>query len=215
MAEKSESEEQAVLQPQWFKRDHAKSLLVLLLLVLGLGLILLQFNVFLQTFTYPAPVFFKMTAAGALVEEKPLDVSNQPENLLFNWAVQVMMNINTFNFVNYNEVINKATVHFTSEGYKDFKDVLENLKIRQNVVDKKLVLSTMPLDAPHIVLEKVFAGRYMWKIQMPLLFKYSSVGYSSSDQYQATFIVARVPISESSRGIRILKYELKRIDSLV
>jgi hypothetical protein len=57
-------------------------------------------------------------------------------------------------------------------------------------------------------------GRYMWKIQMPLLFKYSSVEYTASDQYQVTFIVTRVPISESARGIRILKYELQRTDRI-
>jgi intracellular multiplication protein IcmL len=205
-------EEKPVLEPEWFKGDHYKSFMVLTFLIGALVFVLIQVNLFLRSFASPAPVFFKVTQGGALVPEKPLNEPNQRENLLLNWTAGLMMTINTFNFVNYNAVINKAALYFVPEGYDNFKAALNQFKITQTVIDKKLILSTTPLDAPHVVLEKVFAGRYMWKIQMPLLFKYSSVEYVASEQYVVTLIVMRVPITESPQGIRILKYDLTPLD---
>ncbi len=96
-------------------------------------------------------------------------------------------------------------------GYTEYQEALHKFKIVEKVLDRKLVLKAMPLDAPHVVLEKVFAGRYMWKIQIPVQLKYQSVGFSDIDQYQITLIVMRVPVSDAPRGILVLKYAMEEI----
>lgn len=194
-----------------FYRDRAFWIVGCLILLGILVCLLLQFNLFLRADIAPVPVIFQSTEEGALMAEQPLDVSNQQENALLNWVADLVMTINTFNFVNHKDMVQAGSIFFMPAGYAEYREALQKFKIVEKVLERKLVLKAMPLDAPHVVLEKVFAGRYMWKIQIPVQFKYQSVGFSDIDQYQITLIVMRVPVSEAQRGILVLKYAMEEI----
>jgi len=203
--------EARVIEQSVFYRDRAPWIVGCLILLGIVVCLLLQFNLFLRADIAPVPIIFQSTAEGALMVEKPLDVSNQQENALLNWVADLVMAINTFNFVNHDTVIEEGSTFFMPAGYTEYKEALQKFKIVEKVLARKLVLKAMPLDAPHVVLEKVFVGRYMWKIQIPVQFKYQSVGFSDIDQYQMTLIVMRVPVSDAPRGILVLKYGMEEI----
>ncbi len=206
-----EETEALVIEQSVFYRDRAFWIVGCLILLGILVCLLLQFNLFLRADIAPIPVIFQSTAEGALIAEQPLDVSNQQENALLNWVADLVMTINTFNFVNHDTAIQAGSLFFMPAGYTEYQEALQKFKIVGKVLDRKLVLKAMPLDAPHVVLEKVFAGRYMWKIQIPVQFKYQSVGFADNDYYQITLIVMRVPVSEAPRGILVLKYAMEEI----
>ena len=203
--------EALVIEQSVFDRDRAFWIVGCLILLGVLACLLLQLNLFLRADIAPVPVIFQSTAEGALMAEQPLDVSNQQENALLNWVADLVMTINTFNFVNHESMVQAGSIFFMPAGYKEYQEALRKFKIVEKVLERKLVLKAIPLDAPHVVLEKVFAGRYMWKIQIPVQFKYQSVGFSDTDQYQITLIVMRVPVSEAQRGILVLKYAMEAI----
>ncbi len=194
-----------------FYQDHYTWIVGCLILLVVLLCLFIQFNLSLSADLAATPVIFKSTKEGALVEDQPLDISNQPENKLLNGVADWVMRMNTFNFMNYETIVERASPFFLPEGYNEYKDSLQKFKIIDKVSAKKLVLLTTPLDAPHVVLEKVFANRYMWKIQIPVQFKYQNVDTDLIDQYQITLVVTRVPITESPEGVLILKYEMEEI----
>jgi Type-IV b secretion system, inner-membrane complex component len=210
----TEEPEALVIAQSVFYRDRAFWMMGCLILLGILVCLLLQFNLFLRADIAPVPVVFQSTAEGALMAEQPLDVSNQPENALLNWVADLVMAINTFNFVNHDTVIQEGSTFFMPAGYTEYQGALQQFKIVDKVLAGKLVLKAMPLDAPHVVLEKVFAGRYMWKVQIPVQFKYQSVGFSDSDHYQITLIVMRVPASDAPRGMLVLKYAMEEISPM-
>ncbi len=203
--------EALVIEQRIFYRDRAFWIVGCLLLLGILVCLLLQFNLFLRADIAPVPVIFQSTAEGALIAEQPLDVSNQQENVLLNWVVDLVMTINTFNFVNHETMVQAGNIFFMPAGYTEYQEALKKFKIVEKVLERKLVLKAIPLDAPHVVLEKVFAGRYMWKIQIPLQLKYQSVGFTNNEYYQVTLIVMRVPVSDAPRGILVLKYAMEEI----
>ncbi len=194
-----------------FYQDHYPWIVGCLVLLVALLLLLVQFNLFLSSDLAATPVFFKSTDDGALVSDQPLNISNQPENKLLNGVADSIMRMNTFNFVNYEAIVQGASLFFLPEGYEEYKKSFQTFKIIDKVLAKKMVLLTTPLDAPHVVLEKVFANRYMWKIQIPVQFKYQNVDSESTDRYQITLVVTRVPITESPEGVLILKYDMQEI----
>lgn len=206
----TENEREVVEQARFYNDKYASILLLLLLLgALGAGLFGLLF--LLRSTAFPAPTYFPATDLGQLLQETPLDQANIGDNVLLNWVTEGMMTSHTFNFMSYNAVMTKANEYFTPEGYANYKDALTKLKIIDRVLTKKLVLKATPTDAPQILLEKPFAGRYLWKIRIPMRFRYQNVTSDEMEPMAITIIVMKVPTSQSPTGVLILKYEIEAL----
>lgn len=198
-----------VVEQQRFYQDKSffLSLTALLLGILVLGLLALI--VLLRGLAVPPPVFFESTALGQLLIEAPLDTPSIETNELLNWITQGMMLSNTFNYINYPAVAEAAKVLYTKDGFESYMAALKNSNLVTNVVQQKLVLKATPTDAPQLLLEKPFAGRYMWKIKIPMRFQYQNVRTDMSDLAEITLVVMRVPTTQSPNGVSILKYDLE------
>lgn len=198
-----------VVEQQRFYQDKSLflSLTAVLLGILVLGLLALI--VLLRGLAVPSPVFFETTALGQLIVEAPLDKPSIETNELLNWITQGMMLANTFNYVDYPAVTETAKALYTKDGFESYLNGLKNSNLVSNVVQQKLVLKATPTDAPQLLLEKPFAGRYMWKIKIPMRFRYQNVTTDMSDLADITLVVMRVPTTQSPNGVSILKYDLE------
>lgn len=204
-----DEEGQKIFEQEKFYYDRFFQLVLLILLTIGLCLGAFGMIYLLRDISSPAPVYFNATEKGGLIEELPLDISNMDSNVLLNWVTEAMMASSTFNFINYQTILNNAKTYYTKEGFDSYNTALVNAKVVDRVVQKKYVLHSVPTDAPQVLLEKPFAGRYMWKIKMPMRFKYQNVTDNFGDAMDITLIVMRVPVSESENGVSILKYDLQ------
>lgn len=199
-----------VIEQQKYRADKAFQVLFLLLLCLAFAVGIVGFMLLLRSTVVPPPVYFLAGTDGALVQEKPLDQPGLETNELLNWITEAMMESYTFNFVDYNTVIDAAKVYYTKEGYESYKTVLDTTKITEAVTTNKLVLTGIATDAPQLLLEKPFAGRYMWKIKIPMRLRYQNVRTDFNSAVDVTVIVMRVPTTESPNGVLILKLDLEQ-----
>ncbi len=200
-------------QERFYYDRYAFTILIFsLLIILSIGLGGLIF--LLRSSAVPPPTYFSATAFSELIEQAPLEQPNIRTNVLLNWISEAMMTVNTFNFINYNKVMNSASVYFTKEGFNSYQDALNTNKVVEQVLQRKLVLKAMPTDAPQVLLEKPFAGRYMWKIKIPMLFRYQSVAFNGSSHVDITLIVMRVPTIQSANGVSILKFDIDHSERL-
>lgn len=181
-------------------------MLVVFLLVVALGLLALTF--FLFRYQSPPPVFFHSSERGELIAEVPLDQSNLTPNALLNWVTENLMENNTFNFVNYPSVIEKAREDFTVEGYESYTKALETSGVLPDVIKNKYVVRASARSAPQITKEGVLANRYLWKIKVLMTFAYKNVNAALYNDAEIILLVMRVPTQQSPYGIRILKYDL-------
>lgn len=156
----------------------------------------------------PSPIFFKVTANNQLIQDIPLDKPNLPTNILLNWVTESMMTVHTFNFVNYATAIADAKEYFTKEGYDSYTTALQNTKILDAVINQKYVLRAVPTASPQITKEGLLANFYLWKIQLPMLFRYRNVDTDSYDNVELNLLVMRVPNTDAPFGVRILQYNL-------
>lgn len=208
MAVTEMAEQQKITEQEKYSHDKIFYLILSILLALGLVASVLGMMYLFNLAANPAPTYFTATEQGGLISEVPLESTNMETNALLNWVTEGMMMANTFNFINYQTVLDNARVYFTKEGYDSYTNALTNAKIIDRVIQKKLVLHSVPSDAPQVLLEKPFAGRYMWKVRAPMNFSYQSMTDDHGEAMDVTLIVMRVPTTESENGILILKYDL-------
>lgn len=191
-----------------FSIDRLGHLLLLVVLLAGSTLLIFAFLITLQQLRSPPPLFFKASQAAQLIEEIPLDQPGMTANVLFNWLVEGMIDVHSYNFVNYDTRLEAAREYFTSEGYNSFILALQDNKITDRVIDRKYVFRALPTAAPQIIKEGVLANHYLWKIKLPMTFQYRNVTESLFDIADLTLLVVRVPTTQSALGIKILRYEL-------
>lgn len=208
MAVSSESIEKAFEQEAFYKDKNASLMMITLFLIgitIGLGGVVFLVRLVAK----PPPIYFPTTSFGALLTEQPLERPGIENTILMNFVVEAVMAAHTFNFVNYTQVMDASSIYFTKEGYESYKSALINVKILDRLIEQKFVLRAIPTDAPQILLEKPFAGRYMWKIKVPMRFKYQNVKTEFGELIDITLIVMRVPTTESPNGVSILKMDLE------
>lgn len=198
------------VEQQRYGEDKSIQIVMLALLSIALTVVILGLMLLIRDPVAPPPVYFTAMENGALFPEKPLDQPGIETNELLNWITEAMMEANTFNFIDYNTVLDTASVYFTKEGYTSYKDALNTSKIIETITEKKYVLRAVATDAPQLLLEKPFAGRYMWKIKIPMQFKYQNVKADFGTLVEITLIVMRVPTVQSPNGVLILKYDLEQ-----
>ena len=203
-----------VVEQEKFYQDRMGLLMLLTLLLLVSGTMILGIIVMLRKTALPAPTYFSATDINQLVTEAPLYQAGISTSVLFNWITEAMMACNTYNFISNVKVIESANLYFTPEGYETYKNALTDAKIVDKVINHKLVLKAAPSDAPQILLEKPFAGRYMWKIKIPMKFRYQNVTTDITDQMEINLIVMRVPTTQSPLGVSILKFEMEEINPM-
>ena len=199
-----------IREQETFYNDRYFSTVFVMLLMLLMGVALFWTNFLLLATHDPEPAYFEANQQGGIIAEVPLEQSNMDINALLNWVTEGMMNSNTFNFMNYQKTIDNSAIYFTKDGFESYNNAMNNQKIIDRIIQKKLVLKTTPTDAPQVLVEKAFAGRYMWKIKAPLLFKYQSVTTEDTDLMEVTLVVMRVPSTQSPNGVLILKYDLNK-----
>jgi hypothetical protein len=200
-----------VIEQDKYVYDKYGYILILLAIVAVLATGLFGLLFLLRSTAFPPPTYFQATELNQLIQEPPLDKPNIQETVLLNWLAEAMMTDHTFNFINYPSVISAANTDFTPEGFASYKAVLTDKKYIDLVVSKKYVLKASATDAPQILLEKPFAGRYMWKIKIPMRFRYQNVTTDESKPVAITVIVMRVPTSQSPLGVSILKYDIEEL----
>ncbi len=205
-----ESTEVSAIEQERYHQDKAMQIVILALFSIALTVGILGLIILVRDSVAPPPTYFAAMPNGALFPEKPLDQPSLETNELLNWIAEAMMESNTFNFIDYNAVLNAASVYFTKEGYDSYKNALTTAKIIDTVTEKKYVLRAIATDAPQVLLEKPFAGRYMWKIRIPMQFRYQSVKTDFGNLVEITLIVMRVPTTQSPNGVLILKYDLEQ-----
>lgn len=188
--------------------DRLGHMLLLIILLAGSTLLMLALLITLQKLRSPTPLFFKASENSQLIGETPLDQPSMSANVLYNWLVEGMIGVHSFNFVNYATKLEDAQEYFTKEGFDSFSLALQDNKIMDRVINRKYVFRALPTAAPQIIKEGVLANHYLWKIKLPMTFQYRNVSENLFDIADLTLLVVRVPTVQSAYGVKILRYEL-------
>ena len=186
-----------------FYRDGYRTLLrlallqgVVILCLIGSLYLVIQVN-------QPENKYFATTEDGRLVPMVPLSEPNLSSPALMSWTAQAATEVMTFGFNDYRRRLQESSRNFTRRGWESFTQALQRSRIIEMVEASQQVVTAAPQGAPIIVKEGLSAGRYQWRIQVPLILTYQSGARTRSDRLLVTLVVVRMPRLESPNGIGI------------
>ncbi len=186
-----------------FYRDGYRTLLRLALLQ-GVVIICLIGSLYLVIqVNQPENKYFATTEDGRLVPMVPLSEPNLSSPALMSWTAQAATEVMTFGFNDYRRRLQESSRNFTRRGWESFTQALQRSRIIEMVEASQQVVTAAPQGAPIIVKEGLSAGRYQWRIQVPLILTYQSGARTRSDRLLVTLVVVRMPRLESPNGIGI------------
>ncbi|MDD3182865.1 MAG: DotI/IcmL family type IV secretion protein [Alphaproteobacteria bacterium] len=141
----------------------------------------------------------------------PLTVMTEPnltDEAVLSWVEASITEILTFGFGDFDRRIISQKHRFTKVGWESFLQTVRSRNMRSDFKMQQLVLTTAPAETPVIVSKGVDADQeYIWKIEMPIIMTYTTNNNVRSGRKSIVSVtVARVPSSESVRGIGIKRW---------
>lgn len=188
-----------------FYRDGQRKLVTGFLLSLFLNLVLGIAFSYIITHP-PAPKYFSTSINGRITPLIPLDMPNQSDSAVLQWANQAAIAAFSYNFVNWRQELQAASGFFAPSGWDQFNDALKASNNLQAVLAKHLVVSAVATSAPVILQKGVLNGVFSWRVQMPILVTYQSASESSQQNNIVTMLITRVDTLNYPRGIGIAQF---------
>lgn len=179
---------------------------------LSLGLILLCAQIgligfaYFQYFVRSPGEFFAKPPNDPIFRLTVLERPNVSSKALLSWATLAATATFSLDFVNYEENIKALKDYFTVDGYQNFLQSLSAAGTVATILDKKLVLTAVPIGPAIILSEGEQYGGYTWQIQLPLLIRYQSVSTNETSVKLITMLVTQVSTKLASKGIGIAQY---------
>lgn len=193
----------AVVIRNEFYRDGYRSLLKITLIqsVVILGLIGAMY--YIIQINQPKNLYFATTEDGRLVPMVPLSQPNLSTPALMSWVAQATTEVMTFGFNDYRRRLQESSRNFTKRGWESFTQALQRSRIIEVVEVNQQIITTVPRGAPILEDEGLVAGRYQWRVKIPLVLTYRSGSKASNSNLSVTVVVVRVPRLESPNGVGI------------
>lgn len=188
-----------------FYRDSYRKVLVALNLSI-LAFIILLGAIFYILSNPPQPRYFATYADGKLVPLIPLNQPNVSQSALQQWANTAVIAVNTYDFFNYRDQLQKASDYFTTDGWQAYLDELKASRNLNAVIEKKLVVSAVATRAPTILRQGIIDGAYSWVVQIPVLVTYQSASQYSQQSLIVTLMIKRISTLTNPNGIGIANY---------
>lgn len=192
-----------ILTRNEFYRDGFRNLLRLVLLqaVVIVGLVLTF--IFYMGMSESQDRYFATTADGRIMQLTPLDQPNMNTAALMSWVAQATSEVMTFGYHDYQRRLQQSSRHFTRRGWETFTAAMQQARVFDTVESAKEVASASPRNAPVLVQQGVFNGKYRWIVKMSLQVSYVAVSGNRSEGLALTLVIDRVPSLENPNGVGI------------
>lgn len=196
---------------------------VLIALILAMIFLIGAMGYLIYIRNYP-PAYVVMKG---LTEDKPnisrvvrLQYPKISNESLMRWSSRAVTDIFNFNFdlENFNQHFIKIQKHFTEDGYLQFRDMMKQSGILDNVLNERLIISAVSCDKVTIQNTKTLKGNEgnhtLWNLGIPIIFRIQSASETKKLRYiiQATIETGTNFVDDKSiaiAGIRMYSPSFK------
>jgi len=154
---------------------------------------------------------FSMPASGQSTPLTAIDAPYNTTGAVLEWASRAAIAAHTYGFNDYDDRLTEASHYFTKAGWADFSRALNESNTIWTVLEKRLDVTSVVVDAPIIAAEGLLLNKYVWKIKVPLLVTYQSLSEKRQVGLIVTMLVQKVPGAEMKHGIGIAQMQVAPI----
>lgn len=158
------------------------------------------------------PQFVPVLADGRVLPLIPLDRPNLSQARLAEFSLEAIHALNTYDYINWIDQLNAAQVYFSPGGWMGYQEELMSVDTMKAVEARKMVVSVTPQGEVRVVQEGKISGVYAWRVEVPVLIRYTAhTGTESGGNTQEGVValtISRVPTTVNERGVAIQLYKL-------
>lgn len=188
-----------------FYRDNFRRSVVALIISLALNVVLALAVSYLYT-SRPEPRYFATSPDGRITTLQPLAQPVYSQSTIMTFATNAAVAAFSYDFVNYRSQLENLSTYFTADGWSSFTSSVKSSLNLETVITKKLVSTAVATGAPVLIKKGVLNGRYVWKVQLPVLVTYQSASTAIRSSYVITMMVSRVDVLRDPKGISITQF---------
>lgn len=159
--------------------------------------------VFFMHFSRPNQTYYVYNNNGAELQIETLAEPNVTSEALLNWASLAATTIHTIDYLTYEQHLEDIRDFFTIGGYNDYIATLKKSGTLDKIKREFVRVTAVTTNTPVVFEEGMNRGVYAWKLQVPLLLSYETVGAASTSTVAVNLLVERVPTDKAPKGIGI------------
>lgn len=158
-------------------------------------------------YMHPPEANYYITSFNGQVEKiADIHEPNTSDSVVKQWSNIAVIDIFTYDFVNYERALQQVSQYFTDDGWSSFLNTLNNSNNLPTVISKKLVVSAVAIKPPLILMKGMLNGVYSWRIQIPVLVTYQSASEFIQQTVLINLLVTRISTLENPKGIGIEQF---------
>ncbi|MBS0351509.1 MAG: type IVB secretion system apparatus protein IcmL/DotI [Proteobacteria bacterium] len=191
-----------VLFRNLFYRDGYRIAVVALFIVLMINCVLAGI-LFYQFKNPPQPQFFPITPDGRIINNYRLDDPIFTDDHVLQWTSDAVRQTFSLDFMHWQDQLQVASNKFSQSGWTEFLKALKESNNLDTLTKLKMVSNAEVTGAPRLMQKASLGGRFVWKIQLPILVTLTNSGQIIPVPMDVTVIVIRVPVEENPERIAI------------
>lgn len=194
-----------VLMRNAFYRDNYGRAVFVFIMLLFVNLFLAGAIIY-RFLTPPEPQYFATNASYQLIKWHPLTDPVVSDNFVLQWVTQAIQSAFNLDFMHWRNQLQAASVNFTPSGWYWFLNAFKKSGDLKTLVTLNMVSDAQVTGSPVIQYQSVLAGRYVWKIELPILITYTNVKTTIHQPLKVIVIVERVPVQDNANRIAINQF---------
>lgn len=192
-----------VMNRNAFYRDGYR-LLMRISLLQGLIIVLMGLIIGSMLLTMDTKyVYFATTADGRIINIVPVSEPFRSNAEVLTWSSRAVRDAMQFNYADYRQRLEQASVNFTVTGKESFLKALTEANILKMVGARKALVSLDLEGAPEIIQNGVRDGVYTWYVKIPVVIKYEGQDVPASQRVILRLTIVRVSTLQNPDGISI------------
>ncbi|OGT48008.1 MAG: type IV secretion protein IcmL [Gammaproteobacteria bacterium RIFCSPHIGHO2_12_FULL_38_11] len=194
-----------VLQRNAFYRDNYRRAVFALIIVFFIN-ILLAASIIYRYINPPEPQYFATNAAYQLIKWHPLTDPVVSNNYVLQWATNAVHEAFSLDFIHWREQLQRASNNFTPSGWHWFLSAFKQSGDLDTLVNLSMVSDATVTGAPVMQYEGVLGGRYIWKIEMPIMITFTNKEKTIPLPLKITLIAQREAVQDYPSQIAINQF---------
>lgn len=194
-----------VLLRNAFYRDNYRRAVIALTIVFFVNIIL-GVAIIYRYLNPPEPQYFATNSQYQLIKFHPLSDPVVNNNYILQWVSNAVRQAFSLDFIHWRSQLQEASNNFTPSGWHWFLQAFQKSGNLTSLVKLKMVANATITGAPVVQYQSVLDGRYVWKIELPVMITYTNLQKTIHQALKVTLIVVRVPVQNNPYGIEINQF---------
>lgn len=194
-----------VLMRNSFYRDNYRRATFVLIIMFFVNIVL-GAAVIDRFINPPQPQYFPTNSQYQLIKYHPLSDPVVSNNFVLQFVSNAVQKSFNLDFIHWRAQLQEASTYFTASGWYWFLAAFKQSGDLDSLVKLNMVSDAQITGSPVVQYQNVLGGRYVWRVQVPVMISYRNPTKVIHQPLKVIVIVERVPVQDSAYRIAINQF---------